>query len=71
MRWYVHILRTNEENKMKQTMKMVVRGTRAKGRPRMRWMEIRHDMNKCGLEGGNSQDRIRWRRMIQFPDQAL
>ena len=42
-----------KENKVKQTMKMEVRGARAKGRPRMRWMDnIRHDMNKCSLEVG-------------------
>ena len=37
----------DEGNKVKQTMKMEVRGTRAKGRPRMRWMDnIRHDISK-------------------------
>ena len=42
-------------NKVKQTMKMEVRGTWEKGRPRMRWMDnIRHDMNKCGLEEGDA-----------------
>ena len=36
---------------MKQAMKIEVKGTRAKGRLRMRWMDnIRLDMNKCGLE---------------------
>ena len=33
---YGHILRTDEGNKVKQTMKMEVRGVRAKGRPRIR-----------------------------------
>ena len=49
---------------------MEVRGTRGKGRPRMRWMDIGHDMNKCGLEGGNSQDRRRWRIMVRNLDLA-
>ena len=41
----------DEENNVKQTMKMEVRSTRAKGRPRIRWMyNMRHDMNKCGLD---------------------
>ena len=47
-------MRMGKGNKVKQTMKMEVRGTRVKGRPRRRWMDkpynIRHDMNKCGLE---------------------
>ena len=58
LRWYG--LGMGEENKVKQTMKMKVKGTRAKGRPSMRWMDnIRHDMDKCGLEEGDAQDRRR------------
>ena len=57
---------------VKQTMKMEVRGTRAKGRPRMGWTDnIRHDMNKlCDLEEGDAQYRRRWWRMVQNPDLA-
>ena len=55
LHWYGNILRMDQENKVKQTMKMEVRGTRAKVRPRMRWMNyIRHDMDKCGLEEGDA-----------------
>ena len=47
----------DEGNKVKQTIKMEVRGTRAKGRPGMRWMDnIRHDMNKCVLVWTQSVD---------------
>ena len=63
-------MRMNEENKVKQTMKTEVRGTRGEGRPRMRWMgNIRHDTNESGLEEGDDQDR-RWRRTVQNPDLA-
>ena len=56
LRRYGHIPRIQEGNKVKQTMKMEVRGTQAKGRPRMRWMDnIRHDMTKCGLEERDTQ----------------
>ena len=59
--WYANILWMDDGNKVKHTMKMEVRGNQAKGRPRMRWMDnIRHDMNMCGLEEGDAQDRIRW-----------
>ena len=35
------------------------RGTRAKGRPRMSWMDnIRRDMNKCGEEGRPRQKKM-------------
>ena len=61
----------DEGNKVKQMMKMEVRGTRAKPRPRMRCVDnTRHDMNKCGLEEGDAQDRRRW-RMVQNPDLVL
>ena len=36
----------------------------------MRWMDnIEHDMNNCGLEEGDAQDRRRW-KMVQSPDLA-
>ena len=39
-------------------MKMEVTGTQVKGRPRMRWIDnIRHDLNKCGLEEGDAKTR--------------
>ena len=48
----------DEGNKVKQMMKMEVRGNRAKGRPRMRWMDnIRHDINKSRLAEGDAGDR--------------
>ena len=63
LRWYGQILRMDEGNKVKQTMKMEVRGTRAKGRPRMRQMNnIRQGINKCRLE---EQDRIIWSSLAQ------
>ena len=49
-------LRIDEGHKVLQTMEMEVRGARAKGRPRMRWTDnIRHDMNKCGTEEGDTK----------------
>ena len=56
LHWYGHILWLGRENKVKQTMKMEVRG--AKGRPRIRWMDnIRHDMNTCEDGGGIRQEK--------------
>ena len=69
LRWFGHILQTDEGNKVKQTTKMEVRGAQAKGR--MRWMDnTRNDMNKYGLEEGDGHDSRRWRRMVQIPDLA-
>ena len=60
-----HILRMDEESKVKQTMnnkclKIAVRGsTGAKGKQKMRWMfSIRHDMNKYGLEETDAQEKM-------------
>ena len=59
----------DEGNKAKQTMKMVVRGTQVNGRPRMRLMDdIRHDMNKCGVEEGDAQYRNKMDVPVQNPD---
>ena len=44
----------DEENKVKLKTKIEVRDTRGTGGSRMRWMDnIRHDMNKRGLEEGD------------------
>ena len=51
---------TDEGNKVKQTMNIELRGTRAKGRP-----SIRHGMDKCCLGERNSKDR-RWRKLGQY-----
>ena len=60
----------DEGKKVIETMKMEVRGTQAKGRPRMRWMDnIRRDTSKCGLEEGDAQGR-KWSGMVQNHDLA-
>ena len=46
----IQVPRVDERNEVKQTMKMEVRGSRAKGRQRMRWRDnIKPDINECGL----------------------
>ena len=48
---------------------MEVRGTQVTGRLKMRWMDnIRHDMNKCGMEEGDAQDRNKMELPVQNPD---
>ena len=71
LRWYGDILRMDEGNKVKQNIKVEVRGTGAKGRPRIMWMDnIRHDMDKYGLKEGEAQDQRQWRRIVQNQDLA-
>ena len=52
-------MRKDEGNKMKQTMKMELRGTQTKEIPTVgRMYNIMNDTNKYGLEEGVAQDRI-------------
>ena len=62
LHWYGNILQMGEGDKVK-TMKKEVGGTRAKGRPRTRWMNnIGHDMNKMEVRGTRAKGRptTRW-----------
>ena len=56
----------DEDNEVKQTME--VRSTRAKGRLRMRWMDIRNCTNKFGLEEGDVPNRKDGEPRPQRPD---
>ena len=67
LRWFGHVMRKSDEDKVKQCMLMEVEGARPRGRPRKRWMEvIEDDMRRRGVEIEDSLDRMCWRRAIRY-----
>ena len=66
LRWCGHMLRMDEGNKATQKMKMKVRGTRAKWRPRMSWM---YNIMQTGYEYVWCWEgrRPRWKNMAPNP----
>ena len=58
LRWYGHVKRREEGYVGKTVMEMAVPGTRKRGRPRRRWMDLaREDIEKVGAKEGNEVDR--------------
>lgn len=60
LQWYGHVLRIGEDYLGKRVMEMKVEGTRARGRPKQRWMEnVREDLREKGLEGDEYVNRAK------------
>ena len=71
LRWYGHLMRMEEGNKVKEVWNMTVQGNRPRGRPKKRWMDcVKSDMEAIGLREEDASNRELWRRKVQTPDLA-
>ena len=69
LRWYGHAKRREEGCVGKRMMEMAVPGTRKRGRPRRRWMDLaRKDLKSVGAKEGDEMDRIKWRILSRCGD---
>ena len=69
LRWFVHVMRKEEESVCRRVMKMEVPGKRRRGRPRKRWKDtLNEDMREKDVQVNDTQDRCRWRRLIRNSD---
>ncbi|XP_064104032.1 uncharacterized protein LOC135213863 [Macrobrachium nipponense] len=58
MRWYGHVLRMDDEEKVKRAMEEPVRGRRPRGRQRIRWRDkVKEDIKRRGLVEDDAFDR--------------
>ena len=68
LRWYGHVVRSNEECAIKKVWKEPVRGKRSRGRQKLRWRDvIAMDMNKKAVTEKDTGDKKEWRK-IQATD---
>ena len=68
LRWAGHIIRMSEERPQKQLMLYNPIYNRAKGRPRMRWIDdVIEDVRRMGVENWMSKvkDREVWRKVVE------
>lgn len=62
LRWYGHMERRPNDYIGKVVQRMEVEGTRPRGRPRRRWLEvIEDDMKACRVRPRDAQDREKWK----------
>ena len=65
LRWYGHMQRMEENNKVREIVDMIV----PRGRPRGRWMDcVQKDMQELRITPDHAQDRIFWRSNIWATD---
>ena len=70
MRWYVHVMRRDEEYVGKRKMGIEVQGSRRRKRPKKRWADcVKDDLREKGLSvSGEVYDRAAWRRLSSHID---
>jgi len=66
LRWYEHVLRKEDNDRVKKCMEYEVEGARPRGRPKKTWREIvEKDCQARGLNREDAVDRIRWKKQIR------
>ena len=66
VRWYGHVIRTEDDNILKKAMMMEVNGQRKRGRPKMTWKrQVEESVKKAGLKIKEAADRTRWREGVR------
>ena len=69
LRWYGRMLRKSEDEVVRQTWEVPVKGERSRGRQSMRWSDgLRKRLEELGLKEEDAQDRKKWRSRIQAAD---
>ena len=67
--WYGHVMRREETDITRSTLRMTVMGTRPRGRPKMRWLDkLKSDMRIYGINPEMATNRERWAVMVKNVD---
>ena len=66
LRWYGHVMRTDQEYVERKMMEMELLGKRKRGRPKRRFLDVvKEDMGEFGAKETNVEDGKVWRMMIR------
>ena len=66
LRWYGHVMRSDQEYAGRKMMKMELPGKRRRGRPKRRFLDVvKEDMGEIRAKETNVEDRKAWRMMIR------
>ena len=69
LRWFGHVVRREDYQVVKRAWKEPVRGSRGRGRPRIRWYdEIKQDLVEREIKEEDARNRRKWRKLIHDAD---
>uniref|UniRef100_A0A914X4N9 Reverse transcriptase domain-containing protein n=1 Tax=Plectus sambesii TaxID=2011161 RepID=A0A914X4N9_9BILA len=72
LRWYGHVVRSDEHSVARTAMRLDPDGRRPRGRPKKRWMDrIKEDMQHANVAPEDALDRAKWRQMCRQADPAI
>ena len=64
--WYGHVLRKEDDDRVKKCMEYEVEGPRPRGRPKRTWREVvKEDCLACKLNKEDAMDCSIWRKLIK------
>ena len=65
LRWFGHVIRMDNDNRVQKCMTLEVNGRRNRGRPKKTWEQvIASDLRELGITRSLAQDRLNWRKTI-------
>ena len=66
IRWYVYVLRKEDENVIVKALKFEVSGSRGRKRPKQTWIkQAENEKRKNGLVKEDACDRTKWRGVVK------
>jgi len=66
LRWYGHVLRKEDDDRVKKCMEYKVVGPRPRGRPKRTWREVvTEDCQARKLNTEDAMDRSKWRKFLK------
>lgn len=68
LRWAGHVVRMSDDRTAKKALDRNFSGTRARGRPRKRWLDcVEEDVRKLGVTSWRNLagDRLKWRQVVE------
>ena len=66
VRWYGHVLRSDDGHALRRALEFEVEGRRKRGRPKRTWRkQVEEESRRVGLKREDAQNRDRWRRGVR------
>ena len=71
LRWYGHVIRSDEKTVAKNALQFSPKGKRPRGRPKKRWLDgLKEDMKRVNVTPEDALERTKWRRQCKTADPA-